>query len=174
MSNTLIVSVVEAETIGDGFVEFQIHAADNYHEVTVNSFDTLVGVYQNYPDVEALLEAVSAHEKFDDLSWEIDENGNPVVAEGSPYSGILIRGFYPNAPLTCEAGHPLMYLANNRVSVSLLFASATDREINTEEVERDEHVVCNNPDCQAHIQPQSRQRVLEEGRSYHRTDPNHR
>ena len=174
MSNILYIRVVESRTLDEDFIRYEIQASDSYEDVLFNSYDSLAKLYQAFPSNEMLAKSISMLEEFEGLTYSVGENDSIEVDVDAPYSAVVIEGFHPGVAFACEAGHPLMYLANNRVRTSLLFASDTDREVNTQEVERDERIVCNNPDCEAHIHPAARQRVLEEGRSYHRTDPTHR
>lgn len=174
MSNILNIRVIEARTLGEQFIEYEIRASDAYHEATINTFDSLAKLYQNFNSQEQLVGAVDALDDFEGLAYTVNDDGTLALDDDAPYSGINIEGFYPGVALTCDDGHPLLYMANNRFSTSLLFADDAKREVYAQEHQVDEQVICNHPDCQAKIHPQARQRVLEEGRQYHRTNPLHR
>jgi hypothetical protein len=174
MSNILTIRVVEARTLDDEFIEYEVRASDNYEEATLNTYDSLAKLYEAYNSKHQLVNAVIMLDGFESLDYSEDEDGKLVPDEEAPYSGISIEGFHPGVEFTCNEGHPLMYLADNRFRTALVFTSASEREVNAQQVEVSEQVICNNPDCQAHIHPEAKQRVLEEGRNFHRTNPKHR
>lgn len=174
MSNILYIRVVETRTLGQDHIQYEVQASDAYHEAILNSFDTLAKLYESYGSKAKLIDAVSSLDAFEGLDYSLDDDGTIILEEHAPYSGITIEGFEPEVSLRCDKGHPLMYLANNRFSASVLFTTDTQREVNALKEERDEQVICNHPGCQASINSSARQRVLEEGRNFHRTDPMHR
>lgn len=174
MSNILIIRVIESRTLGEEFVEYEVRVSDNHHETTLGSFDTLPKLYQAYASNFDLVHAVSVLEEFEGLYFNADEDDQITIDEDAPYSGISIEGFNPVVQLTCNGGHPLVFMAENSFSTTLLFSDDAGPDVLRFDNVVNESVTCVNPDCTESIHRDARIRVLEEGRAFHKTNPLHR